>query len=259
VEYIYTFDSGFSKKNELGNKGANLALMTQLGLRVPPGFIVSISAYHKWREEGIFPSQQIREAIHALEAKTGKKLGKGLEVSVRSSAPVSMPGMMDTILNVGSIEQVEESVKTIFKSWDNPRANEYRRLNNIAANLGTAAVVQTMVYGNKDDLSATGVVFSRNPSTGAKGLFGEYLTPPRVKSSFRESVLRNRYPISKICCRQRMPSLQPWPTDWNGISAICRISNSQSNPALYISCKHAMVREPAMPQSRLPWTWSMKV
>ncbi len=175
MDYVYGLDSGFSEKNELGNKGANLALMTQLGFPVPPAFVVSISAYKHWLECGLLPEDAIEEAMTDLEQKMGRKLGVGLEVSVRSSAPVSMPGMMDTILNIGALERVKTAIKHIFESWNNPRANEYRRLNKISATLGTSAIVQTMVYGNKDQLSATGVVFSRDPSTGYKGLFGEYL------------------------------------------------------------------------------------
>ena len=102
-------------------------------------------------------------------------MGKGLELSVRSSAPVSMPGMMDTVLNVGNIRSVKKAIKRIFESWDNSRAEEYQQLSGLSPTLGTAAVVQMMVYGNKDSQSGTGVVFSRNPSTGERGLFGEYL------------------------------------------------------------------------------------
>jgi pyruvate,orthophosphate dikinase len=175
MEYVFTLDGTCRDKNELGNKGANLVVMSGLGLPVPPGFVVSISAYKKYQVTGQLPEEEINQAMSNLEAKMGRKMGAGLEVSVRSSAPVSMPGMMDTLLNVGSMEQVKEAINKIFASWDNPRAVEYRRLNNIASNLGTSAVIQAMVYGNKDDRSGTGVVFSRNPSTGEKGLFGEFL------------------------------------------------------------------------------------
>jgi pyruvate,orthophosphate dikinase len=175
MDYIYTLDSGFSKKSELGNKGANLVLMTQLGLPIPGGFVVSITAYKHWLKSGLLPEDAIAEAMTELEQKMGRRLGAGLEVSVRSSAPVSMPGMMDTILNIGDLKMVKAAIKRIFESWNNPRANEYRRLNKISATLGTSAIVQAMVYGNKDRLSATGVAFSRDPSTGTKGLFGEYL------------------------------------------------------------------------------------
>jgi len=173
---IYTFESGFSEKNELGNKGANLVLMTKLGLPVPPGFVVGISSFKDWTKDGKVPEAEISQALRDLEVKMGRKLGEGLEVSVRSSAPVSMPGMMDTILNIGDEKEIIKAVAKIFESWNIPRAIEYRRLNNIPSDLGTSAVVQAMVYGNKDEISATGVVFSRNPNNGEKAFFGEYLT-----------------------------------------------------------------------------------
>ena len=169
---VYPFNGECSSKSELGNKGANLVAMSRLNLPVPPGFIVPIEAYKQWRETGVLPESDIRKALIFLELQSGKKLGHGLEVSVRSSAPVSMPGMMDTVLNIGNAGIMMSSTKQIFSSWNNPRANEYRRLNRIAADLGTAAVIQAMVYGNKDGQSGTGVVFSRNPSTGEKGLGG---------------------------------------------------------------------------------------
>jgi len=172
---VYSFHEGYDDKNQLGNKGANLVKMTQLDLPVPPGFVVSIEAYKTWKETRSLPDEPIAEALASLEAEMGRKIGKGLEVSVRSSAPVSMPGMMDTILNIGDTCTMKNAIRSIFESWDNLRAVEYRRLNNIPATLGTAAVVQAMVYGNRDQKSGTGVVFSRNPSTGEEGLFGEYL------------------------------------------------------------------------------------
>jgi pyruvate,orthophosphate dikinase len=172
---VYSIKAGFDGREQLGNKGANLVIMTRLGLPVPPGFVVSIEAYMKWKDTGILPESEIRQSLAALEAEMGRELGKGLEVSVRSSAPASMPGMMDTLLNIGDYADLEAAVRRIFGSWDNLRAVEYRRLNNIPTTLGTAAIVQAMVYGNRDENSGTGVAFSRDPSTGARGLFGEYL------------------------------------------------------------------------------------
>jgi pyruvate,orthophosphate dikinase len=122
MEYVFTLDGTCRDKNELGNKGANLVVMSGLGLPVPPGFVVSISAYKKYQVTGQLPEEEINQAMSNLEAKMGRKMGAGLEVSVRSSAPVSMPGMMDTLLNVGSMEQVKEAINKIFASWDNPRA-----------------------------------------------------------------------------------------------------------------------------------------
>jgi pyruvate, orthophosphate dikinase len=196
MSYVYSLDSQFAEKDELGNKGANLVVMTQLGLPVPPGFVVSIQAYKKWLETGAIPEDAIKEALAELEKKMGRKLGAGLEVSVRSSAPVSMPGMMDTLLNIGDFEKIKSAVKTIFESWNTPRAIEYRRLNKISSTLGTSAIIQAMVYGNKDDKSGTGVVFSRNPSTGQKGLWGEYLM--RAQGEDIVSGSRTPEPISKL-------------------------------------------------------------
>jgi pyruvate, orthophosphate dikinase len=175
MSFVYLLNGHSEDKNRLGNKGANLVTMTKIGLEVPPGFVVSIDAYNAWHATGTLPEEDIDEAIVTIEKKVGRKLGKGLEFSVRSSAPVSMPGMMDTILNVGNLRSIKKAIKHIFESWDNPRAVEYRHLNNISPTLGTAAVIQMMVYGNKDKRSGTGVIFSRNPSTGEKGIFGEYL------------------------------------------------------------------------------------
>ncbi|MFC1948066.1 pyruvate, phosphate dikinase [Chloroflexota bacterium] len=175
MSYIYSLEGDFKDKQQLGNKGGNLVSMTQLGLSVPPGFVISIDAYKKWRETGLLPDEEIKEALTSLETEMGRKLGKGLEVSVRSSGPISMPGMMDTILNISNISQINSAIKRIFESWDSLRAVEYRRIHKISHTLGTAAIVQAMVYGNREERSGTGVVFTRNPSTGEKGLFGEYI------------------------------------------------------------------------------------
>jgi pyruvate,orthophosphate dikinase len=149
--------------------------MTGLNLPVPPGFVVSVEGYNEYKKSGRLPEKEISQALADLEKEAKAKLGKGLQVSVRSSAPVSMPGMMDTVLNISGLSEMRAAIRRIFDSWDNIRAIEYRRLNQISSDLGTAAVVQAMVFGNKDARSGTGVVFSRNPSTGEKGLFGEYI------------------------------------------------------------------------------------
>ncbi len=203
MQYVHLFSDNFNDKLRLGNKGANLVTMTKIGLPIPPGFTVSIDAYKQWRETKLLPEDEIREALSTLEEKMGRKLGEGLEVSVRSSAPVSMPGMMDTILNIGDYSKMTSAVKSIFESWDSMRAIEYRRLNNISSTFGTSAVIQAMVYGNKDDDSGTGVVFTRNPSTGAKGLFGEYLS--KAQGEDLVSGARTPEPIEKL--KQAMPSI----------------------------------------------------
>ena len=203
MQYIHLFSENFNDKLRLGNKGANLVTMTKIGLPIPPGFTVSIDAYKQWMETKLLPEEEIREALSILEEKMGRKMGQGLEVSVRSSAPVSMPGMMDTILNIGDYSKMTNAIKSIFESWDSMRAIEYRRLNNISSNLGTSAVVQAMVYGNKDTASGTGVVFTRNPSNGIKGLFGEYLSEAQGEDLV--SGIRTPEPIEKL--KQTMPSV----------------------------------------------------
>jgi len=203
MSYVHSLTGDFKDKYQLGNKGADLVSMTQLGLSVPPGFVISIDAYKKWRETGLLPDEDIKEALTSLETETGRKLGEGFEVSVRSSGPVSMPGMMDTILNIGDIGQINSAIKRIFESWDNLRAVEYRRINKIPPTIGTAAIVQSMVYGNREERSGTGVVFTRNPSTGKKGLFGEYI----VKAQGEELVsgVRTPKPISTL--KSTMPEV----------------------------------------------------
>jgi len=175
MAYVYSFQDKCEDKMVLGNKGANLVTMAKIGLPVPPGFIVSVDAYNEYKKSGRLLDKEITQALANLEKQARKKLGSGLQVSVRSSAAVSMPGMMDTVLNIKSLPEMRKSIRRIFDSWDNLRAVEYRRLNRISSDFGTAAIVQAMVFGNKNDKSGTGVVFSRNPSTGEKGLFGEYI------------------------------------------------------------------------------------
>ena len=172
---VFFFKDDCKDKSLLGNKGANLVTMTRVGLPVPPGFTISIEAYKEYERSGKLPIEEIEQALSLLAKETGGKLGEDLQVSVRSSAPVSMPGMMDSVLNLRQPAEIMAAVKRIFASWNNKRAIEYRRLNRIPPDLGTAAIVQAMVFGNKNERSGTGVVFSRNPSNGDKGLFGEYL------------------------------------------------------------------------------------
>jgi len=187
----------------MGNKGANLVTMTQLDLPVPAGFIISNDAFHHWEQTGLLPLDEIKQNLTRLEIETNSKLGRGLEVSVRSSAAVSMPGMMDTVLNVGEYDLLIKAVKRIFESWNNNRALEYRRINNIENGIGTAAVIQAMVYGNRDESSGTGVVFSRNPSTGEKELFGEYLK--KAQGEALVSGENTPSPVNKL--KQEMPAI----------------------------------------------------
>ena len=270
-KYVYLFNEGnATMRNLLGGKGANLAEMTGLGLPVPYGFTVSTEACTRYYEDGRTISddiiEQIKAALAVTEEKAGKKFGSTENpflVSVRSGARASMPGMMDTILNLGlndetvvalanltgnerfaydsyrrfiqmfsdvvmevekakfdvifdgakkkynceldtdltadnlkeiveaykamfkqvkgfdfpqePMTQLLEAVKAVFRSWDNPRAIIYRRMNDIPSDWGTAVNVQSMVFGNMGNDSGTGVAFTRNPSTGEKKLYGEYL------------------------------------------------------------------------------------
>lgn len=270
-KYVYLFKEGdASMRNTLGGKGANLAEMTKIGLPVPQGFTVSTDACTRYYEDGQTIAKEIEDEIYAAlkatEIENGKKFGDSENpflVSVRSGARASMPGMMDTILNLGlndvavqglarltsnerfaydsyrrfiqmfsdvvmeidkakfhnALEAVKaengckldteltadnlkevvkrykaiykdskgvdfpqdpsvqliEAIKAVFRSWNNPRAIYYRRMNDIPGSWGTAVNVQAMVFGNMGDDSGTGVAFTRNPSTGEKKLYGEYL------------------------------------------------------------------------------------
>lgn len=268
--HVYSFLQGNKDmKDLLGGKGANLAEMTHLGLPVPPGFTITTKVCASYLEKGDYPEgyhEEVEENLKKLEEAIGKKLGDAqnpLLVSVRSGAKVSMPGMMDTILNLGlndktvigllektgnerfcydayrrfvnmfgnvvfdishelfedaidevkrakgvkddtqldaadlkklvqsfkSIfqketgkefpedprEQMKYAIEAVFNSWNSSRANTYRKLNNISGLLGTAVNVQAMVFGNMGNTSGTGVAFTRNPSTGEKEFYGEFL------------------------------------------------------------------------------------
>ena len=275
AKYVYFFGNGKAEgdagmKNLLGGKGANLAEMTNLGIPVPPGFTISTEvcvAYYENNKQ--WPSgleQEIDENLRKLEQAIGAKFGDSenpLLVSVRSGARASMPGMMDTILNLGinhaavqglikrsnnprfawdsfrrfiqmygdvvlqvphddfehllqekknergvthdteltaedlqdlvsrylemvkkvigrefpmdPKEQLYGAINAVFGSWMNERAITYRKLNKIPDEWGTAVNVQSMVFGNMGATSATGVAFTRNPSTGKNEFYGEYL------------------------------------------------------------------------------------
>jgi pyruvate,orthophosphate dikinase len=207
----------------VGGKAANLGVMGRdLGLPVPPGFVITTATCREYLTDG-WPAgldDEIRERVRAVEAAVGRRFGDPADpllVSVRSGAPVSMPGMMDTILDLGlddatagglarvtgddafaqacrerfkasfrSIVGVTEvpadpwrqlrlAIEAVFRSWNSPRARSYRQREGIADDLGTAVTIQAMVFGNRGPTSATGVVFSRDPATGAPGLYGDVL------------------------------------------------------------------------------------
>lgn len=298
-KFVYSFKEGNKDmRSLLGGKGANLAEMTNIGLPVPFGFTISTEACNDYyknnnsiRDEII---KQIDEKLKELEEEQGKKLGgvnNPLLVSVRSGAVFSMPGMMDTILNLGlnddsvkgliestknerfsydsyrrfiqmfsdvamevpkyKFESVLEKIKSskgyeydtdlttddlkeivnlfkaiykkevgtdfpqdpkeqlmlaieaVFKSWNNPRAVVYRKLNDISHDLGTAVNIQSMVFGNMGDDSGTGVAFTRNPSTGENKLFGEYL----INAQGEDVVAGIRTPQSIDTLKNEMPEI----------------------------------------------------
>lgn len=270
-KYVYFFNEGKADmKSILGGKGAGLAEMTRIGLPVPQGFTISTEACIEYYRNGTrYPEgleEQIKDKLQQLEKISKKKLGdpkNPLLVSVRSGAAISMPGMMDTVLNLGLnnftiqgiieitknerfaydsyrrfiqmfgnvvlgiehdkfeilLEEVKKELKVkldseiegeglkklseryknlikketgkdfpqdpelqlkmaidaVFNSWNNKRAITYRKINKIPDDLGTAVSVQEMVFGNMGDNSGTGVGFTRNPSTGEKEYYGEYL------------------------------------------------------------------------------------
>jgi pyruvate, orthophosphate dikinase len=205
----------------LGGKGANLAELTRLGIPVPPGFVITTEVCATYQESGELAHgllAEVLDAIGGLEEQLDRRFGDPLApllLSVRSGAPTSMPGMMETVLNVGLAEstfdgfaawvgsvaiaedcrqrlalsfaaaagtalpelpseQLEQAIAAVFASWSSDRAKLYRRYHRIA-DRGTAVVVQAMVFGNAGPRSGTGVAFTRDPSTGERRLFGEYL------------------------------------------------------------------------------------
>ncbi len=270
VKYVYDFAEGDKEMRDLlGGKGANLAEMTKLGLPVPPGFTITTDACRAYLKKGEAPEELATEVtvhLRGVEDVIGRRLGdpkNPLLVSVRSGAKFSMPGMMETVLNVGlndeSVhglaevadderfawdsyrrliqmfgktvlgiegdgfsdaldalkekrgvyydyelnaddlkelvetykgivkeeigrdfpqnprEQLDLAIEAVFNSWNTERAKIYRRRERIPETLGTAVNVQTMVFGNMGDSSGTGVCFTRDPSTGHSGVYGDYL------------------------------------------------------------------------------------
>jgi pyruvate,orthophosphate dikinase len=274
TRYVYDFDeSSEGGRDLLGGKGIGLAEMTQLGIPVPAGFTITTDACRAFmasggQVEGL--DEEVAEHLARLEEQTGKRFGDAddpLLVSVRSGAAISMPGMMDTILNVGlndesvrglarstgneefardcyrrliqmfgetvddiphesfsvddSVEQAREiyeretgrgfpqdareqlrrAITAVFDSWNSSRAQVYRRMYGISDELGTAVNVVQMVFGNKGDDSATGVCFTRDPSTGEQGVYGEYL----VNAQGEDVVAGTRTPQPLAELRKRMP------------------------------------------------------
>ncbi|MBF6336724.1 pyruvate, phosphate dikinase [Nocardia abscessus] len=213
-------------RDRIGGKAWSVNRMRALGLSVPPAFVITIDGWADFAARGVISEdiwRSVRAGITALERGTGRTFGSGarpLLVSVRSGAAVSMPGMMDTVLNLGMNEvvagalaaetgnsdyavdtrerfrtqyretvlgdpagavpedpweQLRAAISAVFRSWDSPRAQTYRRNRGVPGTLGTAVTVQAMVFGNLDEKSGTGVLFSRNPNTGERAMFGEWL------------------------------------------------------------------------------------
>lgn len=154
----------------LGGKAHGLVLLHRLGLPVPAGVVVTTDACRVFLRDGELPAGLLDELVTAVGT-----LGAS-SVSVRSGAAVSMPGMMDTILDVRPTpETLAQALESVFSSWHTPRARTYRTLHGIPHDLGTAVVVQRMVFGDRDSASGSGVAFSRDPDTGENAPFGEVL------------------------------------------------------------------------------------
>ncbi len=291
MTWVYRFDEGDPSDRELlGGKGSALAGMTQAGLPVPPGFIITTEACRAFQREHVFPeglADEVVAGVEALGLQTGKTMGaeeNPLFLSVRSGAAVSMPGMMDTVLNLGmnaetrqaledltgdpafawdaqrrfvrmfadvvmgvdserldeaaeaylrrtgasslgemeidSIaelvgrlgdivfgqtsrnvpddphEQLRMAIGAVFNSWSNDRARHYRAVNGIPDDLGTAVCVQSMVFGNTGPSSGTGVAFTRNPTSGERRLYGEFL--PNAQGEDVVAGIRTPLPISQM-------------------------------------------------------------
>ena len=170
----------------LGGKAHGLVVLRRLGLPVPAGFVIAAEACRAFLRDGRLPAglaAALVAAVADLQAPTHRGLDgpeRPFAVSVRSGASVSMPGMMDTVLDLDltgprRTERLERAVVAVFSSWDTPRARTYRDIHGIPPDLGTAVTVQAMVYGDRDEHSGAGVAFSRNPNTGAAVQFGEVL------------------------------------------------------------------------------------
>ncbi|TKJ47809.1 pyruvate, phosphate dikinase [Candidatus Aerophobetes bacterium Ae_b3a] len=300
--YVYFFaqnraEGSADKRNLLGGKGANLAEMANLGVRIPPGFTISTEVCRYYTAKHEYPDdleQQIKENLKKVEQATNRRFGsrqRPLLVSVRSGARISMPGMMDTVLNLGlndasaegliqetnnprftydayrrliqmfgsvvlgvpgekfeeliekkkeakgvqddieltgedlkeltdefkeltekekgiefpqdSFEQLRMAIDAVFASWNNKRAISYRKINKIPEHWGTAVNVQTMVFGNMGDSSGTGVGFTRDPATGEKKLYGEYL----INAQGEDVVAGIRTPQPFSTLKEKMPAI----------------------------------------------------
>ena len=291
VKYVYDFSEGDkSMKDLLGGKGANLAEMTKLGLPVPPGFTITTEACRAYLKESAVPESlatEVTRALRGVEDQMGRHLGDAndpLLVSVRSGAKFSMPGMMETVLNIGLNDesvlglaavsgnerfawdsyrrliqmfgktvldidgdlfsnaldslkeergvtgdtdltaedlkglvdtfkgivkeqtgedfpqdprtQMDMGIEAVFRSWNTERARIYRRRERIPHDLGTAVNICTMVFGNMGENSGTGVCFTRDPSSGHSGVYGDYLENAQGEDVV--AGIRNTLPLSAL-------------------------------------------------------------
>jgi pyruvate,orthophosphate dikinase len=333
-----TADGDGKMKDVLGGKGAGLAEMSRAKLPVPPGFTISTEVCNIYfQNKNTVPAEideQMVEALRILEERMGQKLGdvaNPLLVSVRSGAKFSMPGMMDTILNLGlndktvvaleaksgnarfaydcyrrfiqmygnvvlevskhdfdevfdgqkkkvkakldteltaedlkqviagykklvekktgkpfpqdAMVQLKGARDAVFGSWFSNRAKHYRRMNQISEDLGTAVNVQAMVFGNMGVTSATGVGFTRNPATGEKKFYGEFLER------------RIRFPNCTPGTRRCTTSFAKSPTCWSSTTATFRISNSPSRTASCTCCKPATGSARVRRRYASRWKW----
>ncbi len=225
MKYIYSFHTGSAEGSKddiylLGGKGAHLAEMTRIGLPVPPGFTISTEVAREFfHNNGVLPvglMDEVKGCMKVLETLLGKQFGgeNPLLVSVRSGSAMSMPGMMDTILNLGlgndPFAQLEQAIISVLQSWNSDRAVYYRKIHRIPNDAGTAVTIQAMVFGNMGETSGTGVLFTRNPATGEKVLFGEYL-----RNAQGEEVVagtRNPNPVNALQKGYSVPSMEEeWP------------------------------------------------
>ncbi|WP_034384475.1 PEP/pyruvate-binding domain-containing protein [Herbidospora cretacea] len=174
MRWIHSLESA-GPPEVLGGKAHGLVVLRRLGLPVPAGFVVGADACRAYLRDGRLPDGLAAEIAAAVAG-----LPPG-EVSVRSGASVSMPGMMTTVLGLPAdpIGPVVDAVAEVFASWHAPRARTYRELNDIPHDLGTAVTIQTMVYGDRDLHSGTGVAFTRDPATGAPVPSGDLLVGRR--------------------------------------------------------------------------------
>ncbi|MET8158322.1 pyruvate, phosphate dikinase [Sphaerisporangium sp. NPDC005289] len=294
--YVYDFaDGGKEMKELLGGKGANLAEMTRLGLPVPPGFVITTEACRAYLARGEVPEglmDDVAAHLRRVEAVMGRRLGDPADpllVSVRSGGRFSMPGMMETILDIGLTdagvaglaaasgnerfawdcyrrlismygstvagvpaeeferaleahrraagvsrdpdltardlrdlaeeykkifhahtggpfpqdphEQLRGAVLAVFRSWNTERARIYRRAEHIPDDLGTAVTIMAMVYGNRGPDSGTGVAFTRDPATGARGVYGDYL--PNAQGEDVVAGIRDTLPLQELAALDR--------------------------------------------------------